>query len=226
MDHIELFYKRLNQAFEECFPLTKAELARKVDISQPYLFKILKGLIKSSIPPADVVLKLANALNVNYEWLVTGEAPKNTPQNNSQPKYSMVSESVPNISIHNGTVYFDDTYKNHSILTKQEAEIQDKLKKILIPDDAMSPLIRKGDYVLIYSYENLEKSFYHVKSGKIYAFFVDHELYCRRLYKQLDGSIVVKAENKDYVEGRFTKEELDDRFIIVGQVLKRHGYVE
>lgn len=223
----ESFCSRVKMLFDDNNTLTQADLARQLGISPPYLYKILYGKFKTFLPPADLVLKISKVFNVSYEWLITGKTPKENTSNKLPYMYPMVSESDPNISIHNGTVYFDDTYKNHSILlTKREIENQDKIKKILITDNAMSPLIKKGDYVLIYFSENLEKSFNYVQSGKIYVFFVNLELYCRRLYKQLDGSIVVKAENKDYVEVSFTKEELDDRVIIVGPVFKREGYVE
>ncbi|GEM_PF-6115484 len=218
------FCSRVKMLFDDNHTLTQADLARQLGISTPYLFKILNGKFKTFLPPADLVLKISKVFNVSYEWLITGNTPKENTSNNLPNMYPMISESDPNIG--SGTVYFKDTYENHSILTKQEAENQDKIKKILITDNAMSPLIKKGDYVLIYSFENLEKSFHYVQSGKIYVFFIDRELYCRRLYRQLDGSIVFKAENKDYVEGSFTKEELNDRFNLVGLVFKREGYVE
>lgn len=221
------FCSRVKKLFDDNHTLTQADLARQLGISTPYLFKILNGKFKTFLPPADLVLKISKVFNVSYEWLITGNTPRENTSNNLPCMYPMVSESDPNIrSRRSGSVYFNDTYENHSILTQKEAENQDKIKKISITDNAMSPLIKKGDYVLIYSFENLEKSFNYVQSGKIYVFFIDRELYCRRLYKQLDGSIIFKAENKDYVEGSFTKEELDDRFNLVGLVFKREGYVE
>ena len=49
--------------------LNQEQLADKLDISQPAVSKYLKD----RIPPADILLKLANLGGTTVEWILTGE---------------------------------------------------------------------------------------------------------------------------------------------------------
>ena len=67
------------------------ELASKTGISQ----RTLEGYLSSrgSIPPADVAVKIASALNVSVEYLVTGKnADKNLAVNNIVETFSGVEK--------------------------------------------------------------------------------------------------------------------------------------
>lgn len=67
---MESFADRLRQEIDY-LGLTRKELASKANIKQRALDMYLGT--QASMPPADVAVRLARALNVTVEYLVTGE---------------------------------------------------------------------------------------------------------------------------------------------------------
>lgn len=67
---MERFADRLRQEIDY-LGLTRKELASKANIKQRALDMYLGT--QASMPPADVAVRLARALNVTVEYLVTGE---------------------------------------------------------------------------------------------------------------------------------------------------------
>lgn len=67
---MESFADRLRQEIDY-LGLTRKELASKANIKQRALDMYLGT--QASMPPADVAVRLAKALNVTVEYLVTGE---------------------------------------------------------------------------------------------------------------------------------------------------------
>lgn len=63
---MEGFHKRLNYLIEES-SLSKAELARKIDISLPTLYTYING---RSTPSLETISKIAAAFDVSVDWLV------------------------------------------------------------------------------------------------------------------------------------------------------------
>ena len=67
---MESFAERLRQEIDY-LGLTRKELSSRADIKQRALDMYLGT--QASMPPADVAVRLARALNVTVEYLVTGE---------------------------------------------------------------------------------------------------------------------------------------------------------
>ena len=78
------------------------ELANRTGISQ----RTLEGYLgsRASIPPADVAVKIANALNVSVEYLVTG---KNNNLSNVVSKNNELDEKIKNLSINKKLILKD-----------------------------------------------------------------------------------------------------------------------
>ena len=88
------------------------ELANRTGISQ----RTLEGYLgsRASIPPADVAVKIANALNVSVEYLVTG---KNNNLSNVVSKNNELDEKIKNLSINKKLILKDfiDLIDNYEI---------------------------------------------------------------------------------------------------------------
>lgn len=67
------FSERLRDEIEY-MGMTRKELAQKADIKKRALDMYLGT--QESMPPADVAIRLAKALNVNVEYLILGESTK------------------------------------------------------------------------------------------------------------------------------------------------------
>lgn len=79
---MKTFADRLREEIEY-FGLTRKELAFKAEVKQRALDMYLGT--QASMPPADVAVRLAKALNVTVEYLVTGERNKQ-PEIHNPPK--------------------------------------------------------------------------------------------------------------------------------------------
>lgn len=88
------------------------DLANKTGISP----RTLEGYIgnRASIPPADVAVKIANALNVTVEYLVTGKQQREKKQN---PENSSIKKSIDNMPVNNKLLLKDivDLMNNYDV---------------------------------------------------------------------------------------------------------------
>lgn len=91
------------------------DLANKTGISP----RTLKGYLgsRASMPPADIAVKIANALNVTVEYLVTG---KNTKTQKTSNEITSLKKSIDNLPVNNKLLLKDildlkDNYKVEKI---------------------------------------------------------------------------------------------------------------
>ena len=80
------YHKKMSDSFKKNLrdelnyqDLTVKELSAKIDIPKPTLDCYLGS--RQTMPPADIAVKIAKALNVSVEYLVTGKDEKIIPQN-------------------------------------------------------------------------------------------------------------------------------------------------
>ena len=90
---------------------------------------------------------------------------------------------------------------------------------VQVDGDSMAPYIQHSDIVLVDTSKNT------IRSGDIYVFRVDHDLRCKRLFKNLDGSILVHSDNE--ADPRYKDETLSpadlESIAILGAVIWRGG---
>ena len=86
------FADRLKEEIEY-LGLTRKELAYKADVKKRALDMYLGS--QNSMPPADVAVRLAKALNVTVEYLVTGEKYVSTQQ---PQKQSEIEQNLKKVS--------------------------------------------------------------------------------------------------------------------------------
>jgi len=86
-----------------------------------------------------------------------------------------------------------------------------RLALIEAAGDSMMPTINSGDLLL------LDLCINRIEQDAIYAISVDGMLYIKRIQKRLDGTVIVKSDNPNYEEQRFTADEAAS-LRIVGRV--------
>lgn len=211
--------------FREATGLTQRQFIDKLDI------KDLKQAVYSNYEtgvsniPNDVLIAIANKLNGNVNWLLTGKGEMFEPE--------LVIGKNHHPANHNGNgelVYIDVLELKASCgpgeLLPEDVEIIKKfplLKALLSPDlygmkgcqargDSMTPTIYHNDIVFYLPGDISGDGIYTIKKGC--------ELICKRVNFRMDGSVIIKSDNDRYPPEDFKK--YDDLFVIVGKV---HGWV-
>ena len=91
-------------------------------------------------------------------------------------------------------------------------------KRFRVAGDSMEPLLLDGDVVLV----NCAEKF--IIDGRVYAFVFGNALRVKRLYSQIDRSILVCSENPNFADEKIPPDEVD-QVKIIGEVIERSGSI-
>lgn len=230
MNEVAQFTKRLIDAFKHSGIKTKAELASSIEISPQYLNKILKGEGKS-LPPADVVFKIAQALKISYIYLLTGTASREIEvyEDKDQPAAGMVSIPEYNVSFACGKdaaeASFEEEHNSRPVWYHRSffdnLGINPKnCRRFVVSGDSMAPLINDGDTVLIDCTPGQK-----LIDGEIYGFWqAQNGLRVKRIYIPMGGGITIHSDNPRY-EDEYYDDSESCNFRLIGRVLERSGSV-
>lgn len=178
--------------------------------------------------------KIADALGVNVEWLVTGEGNMIKPNIISldsadsdklpagfvqipeykicfgageaeEPTYEEIQDCVP--------AYFRSTFFSDRGINPKNC------KRFKVIGDSMIPLINDGDYITV---DCTPKDY--IENNQIYALVFDHSLRIKRLIKSFK-SLSIRSDNPIYSDEVLTLEEAAQMIHIIGKVIERSGSV-
>ena len=178
--------------------------------------------------------KIADALGVNVEWLVTGEGNMIKPNIISldnadsdklpagfvqipeykicfgageaeEPTYEEIQDCVP--------AYFRSTFFSDRGINPKNC------KRFKVIGDSMIPLINSGDYITV---DCTPKDY--IENNQIYALVFDHSLRVKRLIKSFK-TLTIRSDNSIYPDEVLTLEEAAQMIHIIGKVIERSGSV-
>ena len=178
--------------------------------------------------------KIADALGVNVEWLVTGEGNMIKPNIISldsadsdklpagfvqipeykicfgageaeEPTYEEIQDCVP--------AYFRSTFFSDRGINPKNC------KRFKVIGDSMIPLINDGDYITV---DCTPKDY--IENNQIHALVFDHSLRIKRLIKSFK-SLTIRSDNPIYSDEVLTLEEAAQMIHIIGKVIERSGSV-
>lgn len=178
--------------------------------------------------------KIADALGVNVEWLVTGEGNMIKPNIISldsadsdklpagfvqipeykicfgageaeEPTYEEIQDCVP--------AYFRSTFFSDRGINPKNC------KRFKVIGDSMIPLINDGDYITV---DCTPKDY--IENNQIYALVFDHSLRIKRLIKSFK-TLTIRSDNSIYPDEVLTLEEAAQMIHIIGKVIERSGSV-
>lgn len=178
--------------------------------------------------------KIADALGVNVEWLVTGEGNMIKPNIISldsadsdklpagfvqipeykicfgageaeEPTYEEIQDCVP--------AYFRSTFFSDRGINPKNC------KRFKVIGDSMIPLINDGDYITV---DCTPKNY--IENNQIYALVFDHSLRIKRLIKSFKN-LTIRSDNPIYSDEVLTLEEAAQMIHIIGKVIERSGSV-
>jgi phage repressor protein C with HTH and peptisase S24 domain len=178
--------------------------------------------------------KIADALGVNVEWLVTGEGNMIKPNiisldnadsdklpagfvqipeykicfgagEDEEPTYEEIQDCVP--------AYFRSSFFSDRGINPKNC------KRFKVIGDSMIPLINDGDYITV---DCTPKDY--IENNQIYALVFDHSLRIKRLIKSFK-TLTIRSDNSIYPDEVLTLEEAAQMIHIIGKVIERSGSV-
>lgn len=213
------FQERFNLALKKA-DFTGALLAEKTKLSAGAISHWRTG--RRDIQSYEAASKVAEALNVSADWLMYG---KGNPEDSFKPVNSTYT-TIPykRISFQCGERYepsYEDLLDKTFIKLENKFFVDNQVSPnhcicVKVEGDSMEPLIYNGEYVVIDQNER------NIREGKVYAFGVQGKMRIKRLYPKIDGSLVIKSENKNF-EDDHVPPELMDSVVIIGRVVARIG---
>lgn len=212
------------------------KFARKTDVSEGALRKILKG----SIPNIETAAKIAINCDSSLDWLVMGVSCGNeilherqadvyevrepsTPYNNQVlPELNEEFDLIPGyhiqVSVGRGCNAFEDEPNRwvafHRKYLKSRGLTPERCAVVFVKGDSMANTITDNDSLLIDTGSRTPID------GHIYVVRLGDELYAKRIQKSFDGSLVMISDNKEYGPINVPKEQLSE-LCIVGKVVQR-----
>ena len=209
--------------------ISQKELAKIAGVSPASVFGWQNGLSKSI--RSAIALKISQKLNISNAWLISGEGnidsnikvvDDDTELNDEN--YITIKESAITFACGDGCEpTYDEVHDSVPVIYKrswfQERHINPKnCKYFRISGSSMEPLLFKGDKVLV-DLNDIE-----ISNGRVYALIKDNELKVKRLYKLIDGSIVVHSDNSaSNPDVKIDKTETNIYFKIIGRVVDKSG---
>ena len=178
--------------------------------------------------------KIADALGVNVEWLVTGEGNMIKPNiisldsadsdklpagfvqipeykicfgagDAEEPTYEEIQDCVP--------AYFRSSFFSDRGINPKNC------RRFKVIGDSMIPLINSGDYITV----DCTPQDY-IENNQIYALVFDHSLRVKRLIKSFK-TLTIRSDNSIYPDEVLTLEEAAQMIHIIGKVIERSGSV-
>ncbi len=170
--------------------LGQSGLADAIEMSQNSVNRFERGY---SVPAGDVVVWIAEILNVDVNWLLTGDISGRT--------NFLVPIREPHVeSDGSKTDRFDRTENFISLPGTKEYD-----RVVRMPDLSMVPRIYEQDLVIT--------RFAEVKPGDLVAFFDEYCTFHVRWFRRIDGKDFFVAENNDYPPIRFDSSKIFDRVV-------------
>ncbi len=177
-------------------------------------------------PSADTLLRLAEVLECDAGWLLTGRSadgssPPPAPSPSSPvspnddfvyvPEYDIGGEGREG-SIQSSQIVDHLAFKRHWV----EQELRTRPEHLVLihcTGDAMEPTLRTGDLLLV------DRSPEKKRGDGVYLLNIEGGLYVRRLEQRVDGSLIVRGDNPAAApETRLERDSLKD-LNLVGRVV-------
>ncbi|MDN8617831.1 XRE family transcriptional regulator [Variovorax ginsengisoli] len=91
------------------------------------------------------------------------------------------------------------------------------VRRFKVKDDSAEPLLYEGDSILVNHAET------DVVDGKLYAFRYGDDLRVKRLFKRLDGTLILRSVNPSYKDEEVPAALVEEHITIIGRVRDKAG---
>lgn len=217
---LKSFHDRLNFLFEG---RSRNAFAKMYGIGE----STFRSYFEGSMPSLDKAAIIAEGAEVSLVWLATGNGPMRPkgvvpqPMLNDQPRFAADLAMIPHLNIqasagagmlnhHEDTVgflAFQASWLSRKGINPQNARV------LTAHGDSMEPTIRDGDVLLV------DTSIDAVINHGIYVLVFAGMLLVKRLSKKLDGSVIIRSDNRETYDDEIVPVENLTDLIIAGRVM-------
>lgn len=227
---------------------TRKDLASALGVSVQAVGDVLRG--KSGAFTAENNAKAARYLGVNPNWLATGNGQMKSPIDETttylltkgakygvQPvavfddgdvlsdDYIQIKEYEIKFSAGNGRTPVFDELTDSVVATFRRDWFHRmginpaRAIRVKVHGSSMYPLLHNGDSVVV----NLAET--NIINDKVYALRYGDELRIKRLYRKLDGSLILHSDNPDFIprDEEVPPSVVESSISIVGRVRDKSG---
>ena len=209
---------------------TRKQLGDYCGVKHPAVTFWLNGHTKTL--SANNALKAAAFLGVSPGWLANGVGDMHDGENDLP---SLVEREEREADICEIPVYsaafsaghgripcFDDLISDsvepyYRTWFQEKGVNPDRCKCFSVSGESMHPFIWDKDRITVDCSQSEI-----ILSGRVYAFTIDGEMRVKRLFKQVDGSILIRSDNPAFPEEILPPSERE-RLVLIGRVIDRHG---
>lgn len=139
--------------------------------------------------------------------------------------YIQIRESEVRFAAGNGrTAHYDELAESVPATYRREWFAKEGInpenaRRFKVHGDSMEPFLYGGDTVLVHLGEST------VINGKVYALRYGDELRIKRVYKKLDGGLILHSDNPDYLprDEELTPAMVQEHISIIGRVRDKSG---
>ena len=212
-DQLKILMKEYN--------VTQRKIAEIAGVSPPAVKKWFDGDTKNIATKYSI--KIAKYFNVSIEWLTNGVGSRYVTEPERIESYDNTFHHMISLPLHKSylskiimgnntpeTIALDSSLLELINPTPERAEL------LKIEHNNMTPLLFKGEYAVI------DRDQTKIEDGKIYAYYLFEQIRINRLYKKIDGSIVLKNENPSFDDDIISLDKIDYAKIL-GRVVARFG---
>jgi phage repressor protein C with HTH and peptisase S24 domain len=185
----------------------------------------IRSYLKGVLPSIDNLVQMAEAADVSVDWLVGGSGPmKVDPNQVFAPEKSVLPGDfalIPRLDIQAaaGNGLLNHTEDTVGFLAFQTAWLARKglnpefARVLTAKGDSMEPTIRDGDVLLV------DTSIDSLVDHGIYVLVYAGLLLVKRVSKRLDGSVLIRSDNRDAYDDEIVGASSTPELIIAGRVM-------
>lgn len=217
---------RLQQALALKNGGNQSELARHIGVSPQAVQKWIAG---DSEPRGKNLELAAQFLNVTPAYLrfgidsEPGSIRAAHPDDPAEPTMVEVPESRIEFSAGNGRSAHFEFLENEEPATYRLSWFQKnginpaRVRRFRVAGDSNEPAMYAGDTILV----NLDET--NIVDGKTYAIRYGDELRVKKLYRRIDGTLILRSVNPAFKDEEISPELADEHITVIGRVRDRSG---
>ena len=227
----------------EMYRINPTVLAKATGVQQPTIHRILTG--ESGDPRTATLQPLADYFSVSVEYLRSGDIEQDpnlnkimgrvggdanvlalhredeTPADSVQIKEYRVSFSAGNGHQATYDVIEESEPATYRLSWFQKTGVKPaNAKRFKVTGDSMEPFLFPGDSVLV---DTGESDPTQIHDGKVYAIRYGNDLRVKRLYRRLDGTLILRSDNPAYGDEEVAPELAEEHISILGRVRDKSG---
>lgn len=218
----QAYAKSLGDRIRACAAMAGSgeELSRRTGIPRTTMESYLTGV---SEPKASRLVAIAEAVQVDIEWLMTGKArTAEKPEPGLDDEYAFIPLYDAHISqghgawIEGARVLTKLAFTRYSL--RKKGLSPDSLAAVRVDGDSNEPVLSDGDTVMVDLSRNM------LQGEAFYVIRLDDLLYAKRLQRMYDGSVKIISANSAYEPMTVPQNQLGS-LEIIGRVVWAGGWM-